>query len=126
MKVRSLIVAGVLAAAGLFGTAGKADAQFVIGIGAGNPYLGYGGGYPGFSNYGYRGFATPAFGGYPSYGYANSFGNSYLGYGNPYYGYRSSAYSNPFAYGYSNYRYVSPSFYGPGGYQYNYGNFRRW
>jgi hypothetical protein len=118
-----LVLAGVLATAGVTATAQKADAQVPFGFGYNNPYaFNYG---FGASPFGYNSFYTPY-----SYGfgnpYAGGFNNPYVGnYGAPYYSYRDYVYNSPFyGSGYSGYRYVSPSIYGPGGYQYRYYRWR--
>jgi len=122
MTLRSLVLTGVLAVAGVSATAQKADAQVVFSFGYNNPYA-YNYGY-GASPY-YNSFYTPY-----SYGFGNpyvtGFGNPYAGgFGSPYYSYRDHVYNSPFyGSGYYGYRYQSPSFYGPGGYQYRYWRWR--
>ncbi len=111
MRLRSVILAGALALAGLFGSAGKADAQVVYGFGYTYPYYTY---------------STPI------YGYwANPYWSSPLrgyGYVSPYWGGYSpywvgQAYStyNPF-WGSTYYRgiYASPGWGYPGVYSYRY------
>jgi hypothetical protein len=112
MKARSWLLAGVLVAAGLFGTARKADAQFYFNLGFGN----YGGFYPG-SYYSYSSY--PYWGGYSPYSYLGGYG-----YGAPY-SYRRSYYSASPFFGrrYGSYYYGYPG-YGLGRYAYRWG--RRW
>ena len=112
MKLRSTLLAGALALAGLFGSAGKADAQVVIGYG--NPY-GYSWGYPYAATY-----STPM------YGYwANPYWSSpyRYGYGSPYWVGRTYSYADPF-FGSTYYRgvYASPGLGYPGVYSYRYWN----
>jgi len=106
MQLRSLMVAGVLAAAGVAGSAGKADAQVYFNLGYGSPYV-TNGFYPGtYYSSGY----TPYYGGYaPAYvSPYPTWTGSYQYYNTPYYS------------GYSRSYYQSPSVYGPGGYNYRY------
>jgi hypothetical protein len=122
MKLRNLVLAGILAVAGVGLTAQKADAQVYFGLRVGNPY-GYGYGNPYFT-----GFGNPYVGTYSSFytPYATGFSNPYWGgYAAPYYSYRDYVYSSPFVgSSYYGYRYMSPSIYGPGGYQYRYWQWR--
>jgi hypothetical protein len=114
-----MVLAGVLAVAGLFASPQKADAQVYLSLGYSNPYYSYGyspGAY-------YSSLYTPY-----TYGYASPYWgmNPYWGgYGMPTYSYRNYVYSSPFyGSGYYGYRSVSPSIYGPGGYHYRYWQWR--
>jgi hypothetical protein len=122
MKLRSLVLAGVLATAGVLVTAQKADAQVTFSFGYNNPYTySYG-----FNPYTYNSFYTPYSYGGVGNPYVRGFGNPYVGgFRAPYYSYRDYVYNSPFyGSGYTGYRYVSPSIYGPGGYQYRYWRWR--
>ena len=119
MTLRSTLLAGAQALAGLFGSAGKADAQVVMGYGS--PY-GYSWGYPYATTY-----STPIYGYWgnpywssPTRGlaYASPY---WTGYSSPYWvGQAYSAY-NPFV-GSTYYRgvYASPGLGYPGVYSYRY------
>jgi len=111
MKARSWLLAGVLAAAGLLGSARKADAQVYFGLGY--PY-GFGGGYPAS----YYSYATPYWGGYSPYSYLGG------GYSAPYWYGRSYYNTSPF-FGtrYNSYYYTNPG-YGLGNYAYRWGRWR--
>jgi len=109
MRLRSTLLAGALALAGLIGSATKADAQ-VITYGYASPY--YGMTYPYMSAY-----TTPY-----TYGVSPYLGSPYygMGYTSPYWVGRAYNYYSPL-WGNTYYRgvYANPG-YGPGVYSYRY------
>jgi len=110
MTVRAFLLSGLLAVAGLFGSASRADAQVVFGYG-----YPYGGVYPATS------FVTP-YGGYAS-PYLGGYASPYWGgYTAPYWSGRYYNYQTPYGTRYGSYYYANPG-YGPGTYTYRWG---RW
>ena len=118
MRLRTTVLAGALALAGLFAFPQKADAQVTFSLGFGNNY-GWG------TPYAY-GWGNPYAYSTPMYGYwANPYWSSPYRYGagSPYWVGRAYSYTNPLWGGTSYYRgvYANPGW-GPGYYQYRYWN----
>lgn len=112
MNVRAMVLSGMLALAGLIGSANKADAQVVFSIGSGYPYGYYGSYVSPYWNYTWppaTSYYSPYWGG--------------LGYSSPYWYGRSYSYYSPFGTRAGSYYYANPG-YGPGLYSYRWNRWR--